>query len=63
MRPIVDPKTMSTFPIDPVADFTFEENFIERTIVFHELFTMEDDSRFIAGWIRLDWKIDNQSFN
>jgi hypothetical protein len=65
MNHIVTREALLSFPIDPVGDFTFDGRTIaENTAFFHQVFTMEDDILYAAGWAALAWEINKQdSFN
>lgn len=65
MKSIVTREALLSFPIDPVGDFTFDGRTIaQNTEFFHQLFTMEHDLRYAAGWARIAWTITKkESFN
>lgn len=62
-KPEISSETIKTFPVDPCGDFTFEENFEERTAIFHTLFTMKDDKLEVKGLAKLGWHLNTFFFN
>lgn len=64
MKSTIDQSLLDQLPIGgPIMDFNFAKDWVENTAMFHASFTMEDDTKEISGYMRIQWKLFIDTLN